>query len=190
MAVLLKMDRVKRIPTRHRIPWIVITLLCLLLFVGLFSTPQKILDGAREYTVTVEEARLESTISGRTHRTTLVLTTNEGTFSLLYPRNMGRTDRDAIWEDLVSGRVTTVTVLASSEGIFLRNLWRRQQILDLRSGGTVYYNLETAVGRLRIDYTFAIVFFVLFALFWLIDTLFLALGYSILIFRNGKPKKK
>ena len=191
MHVLLKIDRIKRIPIRKRIFWLTLLLFSIMALVGLFSTPQRTLDRARECTVTVEEARLKSTVVGRMHQTTLILRAGEDKFYLTYPSHLGIAYLDAAYEDLVSGRVTTVTVLFSSDGIFLGNWSGFYEILALRSGSTVYYDLDTAMSGLRLDYTVAVVFESILILVWLLDTVLLLLNHNVLILRGGKkPKKK
>lgn len=181
--------RLKTFSRRGVIAWILFTIFTVLFVVELFNTPERILARAKEQTIEIEEIqhRRSGYRVGRFSTDWLRIESDDVRYHADYRRLHYDDYRVAIEEDLLSGNVKTLTVLAAS-GTGLDKLRNIYSVLSMENDDTVYYPLEIGMKSLRADYIGVVMGAVCCIPTWLILTSLAVMSHGVISFKRGKRK--
>lgn len=174
----------KRVPKCIAFIWLILGLFSLFFLIQLFLPPYHSLDDLRELEIHIDNVHLFDSHDKKGSRLKLTIADGDNTYYLWYPQSGYKKYARAVETELLTGDTTLVTAKIVSSQTLRDKLLNRKRVVDLRSGDSVYYGLDTEKDRLSRNYASNWILFPLFFSCWVIDTLWAGIAYDIVIFRQ------
>jgi hypothetical protein len=138
------------------------------------------LDDLQKREIKIDKACVDISLNRTGSRFKLSLISGNTTYYVWYPNSQRQKFSDVIERDLLSGKVTSVTVSISEHSTLRDRLTNRQRIVEVKNNDTVYYDLDTERIRLESDRISAWVLFLISFVAWILDTFLLLSIYRVI----------
>ena len=190
VSISFRKDRLKRVPPKAIIVWIIASVLFIAFLWEICLPVYRELNNQETRDISIENIALRTIRGGvrSTRITRLTITENSTRYYIDY--DMYRNYDDLVEEDLISGKVKTVTVILAGTRSLYDQLFNRYQVVEMKSDNVIYYHRDDFVKRLHNNRISAWTGFALFFLFWVVVTGYILIVYGIVEFKKAKAKQK
>lgn len=190
VSISFRKDRLKRVPPKAIIVWIIASVLFIAFLWEICLPAYRALNNTETRDISIENIALRSNYGGvgATRKTRLTITENSTRYYIDY--DMYRNYGDLVEEDLISGKVKTVTVILAGTRSLYDQLFNRYQVVEMKSDNVIYYHRDDFVKRLHNNRISAWTGFALFFLFWVVVTGYILIVYGIVELRKAKAGQK
>lgn len=176
--------RVRRVPKRVWIPWLISTILIVYCVIKLCLPVYGSLDELREINIHIDKIYLRDSHDTKGSRMKLVITEGKCNYYLWYPAANYKDFSLQLEQDLLSGKISEVTALVVSNQSLRETLSNSFRIVDLRSDRSVYYDLDTEKQSLRNNRLSLWIAFTVLSLGWVVWTYIELLAYNIISYKK------
>lgn len=162
-----------------------------MMLIGYLLTPvYSILDDVEELTIDIDAVHyMKSTYPFSTSG--LKLKSDDGqVYYFWYPFGEWHSFSQEVEKELLSGEVTSVTMVVSNKQSLGDRLFHRKRIVDLRNDSSVYYSIDAERVRLKNNYAGALAVVPFLLIFWMGSIFVTGLGYGVVSFRKRKGNTK
>ena len=190
VSINFRKNRLKRVPPKLIVLWIITSLLFIAFLWEICLPAYRKLNNTEIRDISIENIALRNNSGrvGATRRTRLTITENSTRYYIDY--DMYRNYDDLVEEDLISGKVKTVTVILAGTRSLYDQLFNRYQVVEMKSDNVIYYHRDDFVKRLHNNRISAWTGFALFFLFWVVVTGYILIVYGIVEFKKAKARQK
>ena len=190
VSISFRKDRLKRVPPKAIIVWIIASVLFIAFLWEICLPAYRELNNQETRDISIENIALRTIRGGvrSTRITRLTITENSTRYYIDY--DMYRNYDDLVEEDLISGKVKTVTVILAGTRSLYDQLFNRYQVVEMKSDNVIYYHRDDFVKRLHNNRISAWTGFALFFLFWVVVTGYILIVYGIVEFKKTKARQK
>lgn len=190
VSINFRKNRLKRVPPKLIVLWIITSLLFIAFLWEICLPAYRKLNNTEIRDISIENIALRNNSGrvGATRRTRLTITENSTRYYIDY--DMYRNYDDLVEEDLISGKVKTVTVILAGTRSLYDQLFNRYQVVEMKSDNVIYYHRDDFVKRLHNNRISAWTGFALFLLFWVVVTGYILIVYGIVEFKKAKARQK
>ncbi len=169
---------------KYFLTWFAMGILCFAMIIDLFSSPEKSLNNLREVEIQIDEIQVTSFAGKYGYKTTLNIRTADESFCVRYPKNWYRSTymdyQYAVSTELLTHTVQSVSAKITDKQSIWDWLHHRHQIVDLRAGNSVYYDITTEKDSISRDYSGSLVLTPIIWILWLFATLYFAFIYKVI----------
>lgn len=176
--------RFKQISKLGIFMWLMLGFFSLLFLIQLFLPPYRSLDGLQEVEIHISNVSLFDSGDKRGSRMKLTIADGDDTYYLWYPQTGYKKFRHAVETELLTGKTTLVTAKIVSSPSLRDKLQNKNRMVDLRSGDSVYYDIDTEKKQLTEDYVSVWIAFPLLFFCWAISTLLIGIIYRPIVFQR------
>ena len=171
-------NRIRKIPKKIYVPWIVFSLLSLILIMNSFFPTYRELDNLQDVRINIEESYLSDSLSRNGRLVKLSIVSAGVTYYIWYPEY--RDYMNAVENDILTGNIKSVDAKIVKTQSFRDRLLNQRKIVDLRSDDAIYYDLDTEMNSQRLNHIASIVIAAFFLAVWMFYTLCTMLVYRVL----------
>lgn len=161
-------------------------LFSLLFLIQLVLPPYRSLDDLQEVEIHIGNVSLFDSGDKRGSRMKLTISDSngDGTYYLWYPQTGYKKFSHAVETELLTGKTTLVTAKIVSSPYLRDKLQSKRRMVDLRSGNSVYYDIETERRQLADNYVSAWISFTILISCWVIATLLIGIIHNPIVLRR------
>ena len=189
VSINFRKNRLKIVPPKLIILWIITSFLFIAFLWEICLPAYRKLNNTETRDISIENIALR-TIRGGVRSTRITrLTITEGSTSYYVDYHMYRNYGDLVEEDLISGKVKTVTVILAKTRSLYDQLFNRYQVVEMKSDNAIYYHRDDFVKHLHNNRISAWTGFALFFLFWVVVTGYILIVYGIVELKKAKKRK-
>lgn len=172
--VMFRRQKLKAVPMRLKIAWILMLLLCIVAVLESLKSPTNWTKNVKQAELNIDEVSLWDSRDLTGNRYKIRIRSEDDNYYLWY----SYLHADTIREYLLSGEVSTLTVQYRQGNPVSTAIWGKR-IVDCRSGDIVFYDMEDAVQQAKNDRMGAVVLLCLSLVLWIIATIWIFIVYGI-----------
>ena len=184
-ALRINWKRIKKIPKLFIVFWFLLGIFSLVFLGDLPRSPYHSLENLQVKEITVDSARITRTFNMfSTMRLEII---SDGNEYYLYYDNY-RDYADCVESELLSGKVSTVTVKIVAQQSLSDRIRDRIHMVDVRSETTVFFDIENEKEILQEQYIASWIAFLIFSVLWIGCTIFDIYVYKLVEKKNFTKK--